>query len=606
MFRYLALAWQHDDTPAGHAAAEMSGVLRHRPPWQPALCRRGLEVFTRGSAPGVNQALALQNHGGVVLGKLFRRAPLGEAVPDQLTLHRSSEAADLKSSAARLVSDYWGRYVAILDDGRAAVLRDPSGALPCFVMRHQGVSIVFSWLEDALSLLPPTAVPEVDVHALAAHLAFGELGGASTPLTGITQVLPGQLLFLDERRPPCLLWDAARHARKANPMAVEEASTALAQTVRACTQAWAACHQSLLLRLSGGLDSSILAACLGSRVANDRVAARVTCVNYHSPGADSDERRYARLAARAAGLELLERERHSRFDIRGILGVARTPAPSHYVGRLGAGRMDAELAASCNAKAMFTGGGGDQVFYEFPQWWPLADYLRDHGCGAGLPAAAMQAARLGRVSVWRALRLAMTDRLRKRRVLDAAHKRLSLITEAVRGQAEHADRYVHPALLAALDLPIGKLTQTQHLMYPVAYYDPFEREAAPELVNPLLSQPLVELCLGLPSYLLTAGGRPRGLARRAFAAELPAEITRRRSKGGMEEHITALFWHNLGFAKEMLLDGKLVRWGLLDRRLVERALSSGSTRHTSRIGELHVYLGVEAWARLWSNPSAPP
>lgn len=102
-------------------------------------------------------------------------------------------------------------------------------------------------------------------------------------------------------------------------------------------------------------------------------------------------------------------------------------------------------------------------------------------------------------------------------------------------------------------------------MHPVGYYDPFERAAAPEGVRPQFSQPLVELCLRLPTYLLTRGGRGRALARRAFASELPPEISNRRSKGGTEEFLKAVLDGNRDYVRGLLLDA-----GLLGTQLVVR------------------------------------
>ena len=75
----------------------------------------------------------------------------------------------------------------------------------------------------------------------------------------------------------------------------------------------------------------------------------------------------------------------------------------------------------------------------------------------------------------------------------------------------------------------------------------------------MISQPLLELCLSLPTYLLTHGGQGRALAREAFADRIPAEIARRRSKGGVDEHATAVLQRSLPLAREMLLEGQLIR-----------------------------------------------
>ncbi|MBE0547905.1 MAG: hypothetical protein IH627_09685 [Rubrivivax sp.] len=141
--------------------------------------------------------------------------------------------------------------------------------------------------------------------------------------------------------------------------------------------------------------------------------------------------------------------------------------------------------------------------------------------------------------------------------------------------------------------------QVQQVTHFGGYYDPYQRHAAPELVNPLLSQPLIELVLRIPTYVLTLGGRGRGLARRAFAQDLPPEIVSRRSKGGLQEQITTILARNLAFARQVLLDGELVRRGLIDRSRLERALSGGPGA-VGRAGEIHMYIGVEAWLQRWS------
>jgi asparagine synthase (glutamine-hydrolysing) len=168
----------------------------------------------------------------------------------------------------------------------------------------------------------------------------------------------------------------------------------------------------------------------------------------------------------------------------------------------------------------------------------------------------------------------------------------------VRHQAQQPAGFVHPVFLTPTTLPIGKLMQVQQLAGLSAYYDPLTRDKAPEFVAPLLSQPLIELCLRLPTFVLIHGGRGRGLARSAFEGAIPSDIARRRSKGGMDEHVRAVLAHNLDFARAMLLDGELVRLGLIDRAATEAALSAGSARkpHAS---EIHVCIAVEAWLRRW-------
>jgi asparagine synthase (glutamine-hydrolysing) len=463
------------------------------------------------------------------------------------------------------------------------------------MVRHEDVWIVFSWLEDVLASPLHLPQPGVNWDALAGQLLFGELGGRETALQGVTQVLPGEAIEAGPALRSSFLWNAVDIARTALGDESPQAAQDLRHTVRACTQAWAGCYDDMLFRLSGGVDSSILLSCL----TRSDTSAGITCVNFHSPGADSDERTYARLAAARAGRELVECERDTTFRLDSILQIARTPTPVNHVGRMNS-RIDAKLAAKHSATAMFTGAGGDQLFYEFLTWWPAADYMRGRGLDAGFLAAAMDAARLGRVSVWSAMARALGERLRPCSPWQEIHKHLPLLGTAAWGMTAQHMRFLHPVLSEISDLPIGKATQLLSLVHPVPYYDPFERDAAPESVHPLLSQPLVEMCLQLPTWVLTRGGRGRALARRAFASDLPPQIASRRSKGGMEEHVQAVLLRHIDFARSMLLDGELVRRGLLDRKKVEETLSGRPTVLASHTGRVHVYIAIEAWLQRWS------
>lgn len=598
VFRYIALAW--DRTVPHHAATagRLGEALQSATRWQAGLQRDGLHVYVRDAYRGINGVYPLGADQGVIVGKLFRRRDLGLDMARDVSLTQDEAEDILRSGGRALVHDHWGRYVAFVPSpaGAVRVLRDPSGTLPCFVMRHAGVWIVFSWLEDLLDNFSHLPHPAVNWDGVAGHLLFGEIGGRETALQGVVQVLPGEAIELgDGLHRSDLFWDAVDIARTTSDDGIATSAERLRHTVHACAHAWASCYDDILLRLSGGLDSSILLSCLE----RGSTSGDVTCVNYHSPGSDSDERRYARLAAARAQRELVERERDPDFPLERVLTMARTPTPGNYVGRLNA-KVDAELAAEFGAPALFTGAGGDQLFFEFASCWPAADYLRCRGLDTGFFAAAMDAARLGKVSVWKTLGEAVADRVRPAPLWREDLHHLPLIGPVTLGAAQQIDRFVHPALLQVTGLPVGKLNQTRFLMHPVPYYDPLELDAAPEVVNPLLSQPLVELCLRLPTWVLTCGGRGRALARRAFAAELPPEIASRRSKGGMEEHIKAVLLRNIEFARSLLLDGELVRRGLLDGAKVEEMLSGRPTTLASHIGRIHVYIGVEAWLSRWT------
>lgn len=602
MFRYIALCWQVANPDQADLARRLEQALFGRG-WRSAFQTSGHRVFMTGNARGVNDAYLLTANQGVVLGRLFRRGVSPPRGDGDVELTNLEAQRIVHSDGRSLVDHFWGRYVAFLPSwtGVPRVLRDPTGTLPCYRIEVQGVAVVLSWLDDLLSLLDMPA-PAVDWDGVAAHMVLGQVSGRETLLTGVTQVLAGELAPMTPAGgPPEELWSAVDCARRNSWLTAPEAATQLRDTVAACVQSWASCYAGIVLRLSGGVDSAIL---LGN-LAADSIASNVVCLNYHSPGTDSDERTYARLAARRCDVELIEGTIDDGYRLEDVLDVARTPTPANYLGFMGTSRTDAKVAASRGASAVFNGAGGDQLFFEVRCTWPAADYLKLRGIDRGFLSAALDAARLGNVSIWKVLQQAVANMsFRGDPMSGAARYLTSMDTAAMDAALKIAPRFIHPCWLAAQDLPIGKFNQLGMVICPFEYYNHYLREASPERVQPLMSQPILELCLATPTYVLTHGGRGRALARQAFAHQIPPEIAARRSKGGTANYIATVLQRNLPFAREMLLDGLLANRGLLDRRRVEAILAGSPGSKAGHVTEIHACIATEAW--LQRATSATP
>lgn len=121
---------------------------------------------------------------------------------------------------------------------------------------------------------------------------------------------------------------------------------------------------------------------------------------------------------------------------------------------------------------------------------------------------------------------------------------------------------------------------------------------------PLLSQPLVELCLRIPTYVLIRSGRDRAVARRAFERDLPTGIVRRQAKGRTDQHVRNILDANLDFLRELLLDGLLVRHGFLNRAALELYLGRERSPADFQYAEiLQEHACTEAWLRRWVTTS---
>jgi asparagine synthase (glutamine-hydrolysing) len=116
-----------------------------------------------------------------------------------------------------------------------------------------------------------------------------------------------------------------------------------------------------------------------------------------------------------------------------------------------------------------------------------------------------------------------------------------------------------------------------------------------DTVAPLLSQPVVELCLAVPGWVWTEGGHDRAPARVAFAGHLPPEVTWRRGKGRIESACAAAYLASRARLKVLLLEGQLARAGLLERGAVEACLARDTLDGTFDYFRLIELADVEAW-----------
>jgi asparagine synthase (glutamine-hydrolysing) len=142
------------------------------------------------------------------------------------------------------------------------------------------------------------------------------------------------------------------------------------------------------------------------------------------------------------------------------------------------------------------------------------------------------------------------------------------------------------------------------LSVPPAFYESFGGDTDIERTPVLMSQPLMELCLRIPSYVWITGGRDRAIARRAFADVLPPAIVRRQQKGAIDQYNLRIFDANEAYVRDLLLDGLLVKEGLLDRARLERYLTRGASRTGFEYNDvLRHHLCTETWLRRWTQTS---
>jgi asparagine synthase (glutamine-hydrolysing) len=604
VYRYVALIWDTANDSATAAAQTLSGRIERSPPWARALNERGLILFHAGATPdtGSSETRLLDAGAGAVCGRLFKLGHELEAHPDTLSAEES--AGIVASAGGALIEHYWGRYAAFLRNaatGEVHVLRDPTGCLPCFVTNFASVSIVFSDMES-LSALEGLRFT-INWKYVAAFVPYSALQIRATGLNEVTEVQAGERLTFRagniERR---LLWNPLDCVRRGLIEDAAEAIAALEECVRRCVHAWASQHRSIVHNLSGGLDSSIVLSCL--KDAPNRPA--ITCLNFFAPQSREDERKFARLAANHFDAELVECALEaSALDLPRLQRIRPAPRPWFYVYDLEQGPLEVQTAASRAATSIFSGASGDGLFVQARAELAVADYLYRHGFSAGVMRVALNAARITRTSLWPILRDGVRQRLKRpaRNSLAAADEVRTLIPADVFAAAWNDDSLIHPWLAGVDDIPPGLRWHILCVSIPPMFYNSFDTPGEVERTPALFSQPLIELCLRIPSYVWISGGRDRSLIRQAFARHLPAAIVRRTRKGAINRHNRKLMDANESFLREMLLDGLLVKHGLLDRKRLESFLSRATQPLGFEYNEvLRQHLCTEVWVRRhWSG-----
>jgi asparagine synthase (glutamine-hydrolysing) len=542
----------------------------------------GIRVFASGHLP----LTLLPNGCGVILGTVFAR---GDPARTTQMLDRLPEQGD---AARWMIERMWGRYLAILiDTSKRAidVLRDPTSLMPCFSASNDGVTAFASNARVLrhLDIIRGT----IDWPTLGLPLACPDLRLDRTALAGINDPTPGQVIRI---RPTGMdsrtLWTPAQFCRSDGEMDFADAAEATRNALGAVMSAWSGSTDKILLSLSGGLDSSIIASSIPTPQTH------LAAFNLRSGGGRGDERDYARELAKAIGIDLEEFDiSRSPVDV-GISLAADLPNASACCFTQPADHLASALADRVGATAHMNGGGGDNVFAYLHSANPAADRLRAHGPGRGFARTVHDLAELTQCTVpyvgWRAVNKAWLrpNRYRWPRLAEL------LTADFLDSLPEHR----HPWLDGEERLRPGQREHVAVLARALFYTHHLNIRDRRPTIYPLLSQPLVELCLSIPTWLSCQGGRDRAVARAAFVDRLPRVILDRRTKGTFDGVLATLYERNQTTIREMILDGGLVRQGIVCRKAAERALEKplAAGPEASRLLQC---VDIEAWATGWGG-----
>ena len=398
VFRYVSLIWNErnqQETEAVELICRRLKALSGQ--WHNAWDYDGLRVFCADIQLGSLEPHTLKKRSGVVLGSLLERnADIANLSPCGVPALDAHESDVIVASRGRsLLTRYWGNYVAFISAPITQIkwiIKDPTGSLPCFVTRFRGVFLFFSCIEDCMSL----DLLRFTVNRFYLHSLMTDFGNSrQNPLREISQINRGECAEIVQdggstQISTHLYWTPGNFPHSDKP--VEDpslAAQAMRATVRVCTQSLARQHQSALLRLSGGLDSSIISGCLQDVAAT----LRITCYTNYNPRGRSDERPWARMAAQHSGWKLIENAVIPEgIPLPACLRMPVSVEPISVLNFLQRSSFEQMLAEGNSATAVFTGDGGDSGFCSDSIGFTVSEFLVRHGLR---PAAFAVASRGG-------------------------------------------------------------------------------------------------------------------------------------------------------------------------------------------------------------------
>jgi asparagine synthase (glutamine-hydrolysing) len=310
-----------------------------------------------------------------------------------------------------------------------------------------------------------------------------------------------------------------------------------------------------------------------------------------------DERMFARDLCDRVGLTLIERP-YRLCDIDLDEAIApNLPRPKDRLQALAFERVHHAVAAEIGADALVTGNGGDHVFGYSQSAAPIADRYLAEGLSSGTLASLIDVCRQTGCSIGDALRQAW-GLLRSDRRYRVRPNPLFLHPDFVAGLGDKD--WDHPWLDAPAGALPGKAAHVATILRVQPNLEPSLGTSYPVL-NPLVSQPVVEACLKIPSWAWREGGRDRALIRRAFADSLPPAVLDRRVKGTPGRFAAQVLDHFRVAIRDRLLGGRLAASGVIDAAALDGVLAGERPVPDLERVRILELVNAEAWVGHWQS-----
>jgi len=501
--------------------------------------------------------------------------------------------------ALQLMNGMWAFVWIDLAAGRIFIARDRFGVKPLYLYQREGFFACASEIKTLARALRLRC--EVNVRAVATYLhALQQDTSDETFFEGVTKLAAGHYAELDvaggtpvPRSVRYWTLDGASEP-VSERAAIEETRALLTDAARLRLRS----DVPVGLLLSGGLDSSAIAALVSERLGPD---SDLTFISAVSDDRDTDESPFIHTVARHLARPVTEvRLDFPREHILPLIGRV-TEQCDEPLGSFScvAQNLLMQRARELGVTVLLSGQGADEVFCGYRKY------------------AAFQLQSLARSGRWLAATRLLSDFMQQRTVLNQfnmaeARRYLPqwLVPRLpdVAGPAVQGQPLLCPPLGSRGDLRDRQRADLESLSIPALTHweDRNAMAWSCEVRNPFLDFRLVRFGVNLPMTLKIRAGWTKYVLRCALAASLPPPIIWRRDKRGFSTPEARMLRNELRTAVAELLapSAEMVRRGLVNpsaARARFTAFLNGAAARGQPVGSRDIFqlLSLELWLRAY-------
>lgn len=542
-------------------------------------------------AQEIDLVIPFNNDSGTLVGKLFTKNTY-----QKIALFNENQTNEIIATPAILNKKYWGRYSGVLYNKaqqKVTLVKDPLGLNTLFykqlsdgIIFASDISLIYDCLETK---------PEINWNYFADYLVGSQFAPVHTPFVGISELAGGIGLHysLDGKTETELLWNLQSIVSKhiTNEAEIENQ---LLETLKSCTKAWVADSTNVCVELSGGTDSSAVMILLSEVLRPDQKLIAVNYIDSKEPS--SNEIEHAKEVADMCNASIYFPDWHGASPLDPMEIGWRPNRPNTFSLFKQMNQKLQTVLDTEQCTAVLNGQGGDHVFLAPPPEHSLADYWLQKGVRGSLPIL-QELSGIYRMPysslLWKNIK-ASARYYTGKEMAQAGHSD-SHSKAVVQKQTKQA-HYLHPFTKKFLH---GKKEHIQGLSHAVLFAERQQKTPTLLYCHPLLSLPVVELGLQIPTYQSFKDGYDRIFFRNAVSKIKKPKAMWRRIKGQTTSTMINSLASNANEIEKLLINGSLIKSGLIDTQWLADALTQIRHGKVDNAWPIVNFITAQQWLNQW-------